>query len=58
MSCINAEVKILNTIPILSIERIGELFATTTLVSKAIVVKAFDATIHPEVRCNIVCVVR
>lgn len=41
--------------PILSIERIGGISVSTLLASEPIIMSLCDRTIHPKVRCNIVC---
>jgi hypothetical protein len=55
MGCINIVISHVNTPSILSTERIGGMTVTSTLVSKQLVVEAFDYTIHPNVSCSIVC---
>lgn len=55
MGCINIVISHVNTLPILSIERIGGMTVASTLVSKQLVVETFDYAIHPNVSCSIVC---
>lgn len=55
MSCINIDIRVMTTPPVLLIERIGGISVSTLLASKPIIVNLSDRTIHPKVRCNIVC---
>ena len=55
MSCINIDIRVMTTPPVLSIERIGGISVSTLLASEPIIMSLWDRTIHPKVRCNIVC---
>lgn len=56
MSCINANIQILNATPVLSVNRIGDgIIVKTCLAIKKMAVKTFDSIVHPVLRCAIVC---
>lgn len=56
MGCLNANITMLNMPPVLSVDRIGDgIVVNTYLAMERLAIKAFDAIIHPIMRCAIVC---
>ena len=55
MSCINIDIRVMTTPPVLLIERIGGISVSTLLAGEPIIIGLWDRTINPKVRCNIVC---
>ena len=56
MGCLNANITMLNMPPVLSVDRIGDgIVVNTYLAMERMAIKAFDAIIHPIMRCTVVC---
>lgn len=55
MSCINANIQILNKPLVLTIERKGELHVTVSLDSKPLSLNVVDVAKHPEIRVTLIC---
>ena len=56
MGCLIANITMLNMPPVLSVDRIGDgIVVNTYLAMERMAIKAFDAIIHPIMRCTVVC---
>lgn len=56
MGCLNANITVLNMPPVLFVDRVGDgIVVNTYLAMERLAIKAFDAIIHPIMRCTIVC---
>ena len=56
MGCLNANITVLNMPPVLFVDRIGDgIVVNTNLAMERMAIKAFDAIIHPIMRCTVVC---
>lgn len=56
MGCLNANITMLNMPPVLFVDRIGDgIVVNTNLAMERMAIKAFDAIIHPIMRCTVVC---
>ena len=56
MGCLNANITMLNMPPVLFVDRIGDgIVVNTYLAMERMAIKAFDAIIHPIMRCTVVC---
>lgn len=56
MGCLDANITVLNMPPVLFVDRIGDgIVVNTYLAMERMAIKAFDAIIHPIMRCTVVC---